>query len=144
MNSNFDYCIAYDGAVIYINGTNARIDGSLFTHSSAINNGGAIYVAGSDATVSNSVLNFNNATNYGGAIYVDGANARLDGDVFANCSSDRLNGGAVYVQAGLMLLILLAVDPYILQVVMLKYSTHHLTSVLHMMVQCFILKEMMR
>ena len=98
LNSNFDYCIAYDGAVIYINGTNARIDGSLFTHSSAINNGGAIYVAGSDATVSNSVLNFNNATNYGGAIYVDGANARLDGDVFANCSSDMLNGGAVYVQ----------------------------------------------
>ncbi|ALT67915.1 Ig-like domain repeat protein [Methanobrevibacter millerae] len=98
LNSTFDYCIAYDGAVLYIDGANAHIDGSEFTHSSAVNDGGAIYVAGSDATISNSVLNFNNATNFGGAIFVDGANAHLDGDVFANCSSDRLNGGAVYVK----------------------------------------------
>ncbi|MBE6506259.1 MAG: hypothetical protein E7Z73_11125, partial [Methanobrevibacter millerae] len=97
LNSTFDYCTAYDGGIIYVNGNNAVIDGSNMTHSSAVNNGGAIYVAGSNATISNSNLNFNNATNYGGAIYVEGANAHIDGVVFDKCSADMLNGGAVYI-----------------------------------------------
>ena len=96
-NSTFDFCMAYEGAVIYIDGADAHIDGSLFTHSSAVNNGGAIYVKGLNATISNSTLNFNNATNYGGAIYVDGANAHIDRDIFEKCSADMLNGGAVFI-----------------------------------------------
>ena len=98
LNSTFDFCTAYDGGIIYINGNNAVIDGSTMTHSSAVNNGGAIYVAGENATISNSALNFNNATNYGGAIFVDGANAHIDGDVFDKCSADMLNGGAIFVK----------------------------------------------
>ena len=96
-NSTFDFCMAYEGAVIYIDGADAHIDGSLFTHSSAVNNGGAIYVKGLNATISNSTLNFNNATSYGGAIYVDGANAHIDRDIFEKCSADMLNGGAVFI-----------------------------------------------
>ena len=96
-NSTFDFCMAYEGAVIYIDGADAHIDGSLFTHSSAVNNGGAIYVKGLNATISNSTLNFNNATSYGGAIYVDGANAHIDRDIFERCSADKYNGGAVFI-----------------------------------------------
>ena len=98
LESNFEFGTAYEGAFIYLSGTNAIIYDSTFSNSSALNSGGAVYVDGDNATVSQSTFNSINAVNYGGALYLNGAGVRIDADAFENCSCDMFNGGAVYIR----------------------------------------------
>ncbi|WP_407376460.1 Ig-like domain repeat protein [Methanobrevibacter sp.] len=100
LNCLFDKCTAYDGGVVYVNGSYALIDGYACIHSLALNNGGAMYVAGDYVTISNFNISLTNATNYGGALYIEGDHANVFNSNFTRCIAYNYNGGALYI-AGL-------------------------------------------
>ncbi len=100
LNSTFVRCTAYEGGVVYINGSYTLIDGYSCLMSFASNDGGAIYVAGDYASIADFDISLTNATNYGGAIYVAGNFADIHNSNFTRCVADKYNGGALYI-AGL-------------------------------------------
>ncbi|WP_295112200.1 Ig-like domain repeat protein [uncultured Methanobrevibacter sp.] len=100
LNSTFVMCNAYEGGVIYVNGSYVLISGYSCTMSYATNNGGAIYVAGDYVNVSSFDVSLSNATNYGGALYVSGNNVNIESSNFTRCIGDDCHGGALYI-AGL-------------------------------------------
>ncbi|MDO5859526.1 Ig-like domain repeat protein, partial [Methanobrevibacter sp.] len=100
LNSDFDKCTAFEGGVIYVNGSYVTIDGYSCNRSFAKNNGGAIYVMGDNVTVSNFNMSNTNATNYGGALYIAGNFANVSNSNFTRCIADNYHGGAMYI-AGL-------------------------------------------
>ena len=97
LNCTFVMCNAYEGGVIYVNGSHVMIDGYSCTKSLASNDGGAMYVAGDYVTVKNFDISLTNATNYGGALYVSGDNVNIHNSNFTRCIADNGNGGAMYV-----------------------------------------------
>ena len=100
LNCSYDMCTAFEGGVVYINGSYALIDGYYCIHSFASNNGGAIYVEGDYVTIADFDISLTNATNYGGAIYVEGNHVDIHNSNFTRCIADNFNGGALYI-AGL-------------------------------------------
>ena len=97
LNSTFRQCNAYDGGVIYINGSNTLIDGYSCIMSFAANNGGAIFVEGNYANIADFNISLTNATNYGGAIYVAGDFTKINNSSFTRCIADNYDGGALYI-----------------------------------------------
>ena len=97
LNSIFDRCSAWDGGVVYVNGSYVTIDGYSCNRSFANNSGGAIYVLGDHVTISNFNISNTNATNDGGAIYVEGDFANIVNSNFTRCISDYGNGAALYI-----------------------------------------------
>ena len=92
----FDRCSAYEGGVVYVNGTGIRIVNSSCNRSLATN-GGAFYVRGNNATIKNVTVSNNNATAYGGALYVSGNFANITNSSFMRCIAYDYHGGAVYI-----------------------------------------------
>ena len=97
INSTFVRCTAYNGGVIYINGSNTLIDGYSCLMSFAANNGGAIFVEGNNASIADFSISLTNATNYGGAIYVSGNFTKINNSSFTRCIVDKYDGGALFI-----------------------------------------------
>ncbi|WP_458404111.1 Ig-like domain repeat protein [Methanobrevibacter sp.] len=96
-NCTFDMCDAYEGGIIYINGSNTLIDGFVSLHCFSLNDGGAIYVAGHNAVFADFDIAFSNATNNGGAIYVAGDNVTINNGIVDSSIVGVGSGGAIYV-----------------------------------------------
>ena len=97
LNSTFDMCTAYEGGVMYINGSHVLIEDYSCIRSFAYNDGGAIYVGGNHVEIKSFEMALTNATNNGGAIYISGDHVNISNDSFSTCIAANGNGGAVYV-----------------------------------------------
>ena len=104
LNCSFNNTKALIGGAVYISGSNALVNNSIFTHNTGSGatkaeggSGGAIYVDGDGAVISNSDFSFDNAVNYGGAIAVWGANAVITQNTFNDSYVTEYDGGAIFV-----------------------------------------------